>query len=127
MMSTVTPIREQSSWNIESLYRLHTQYHADVVEGIPGYYYQQQSAISPLVAVGNYQLDEQTGKKTGCVYLYEHKQTDNNNTSTSTHTLHQHAQANTSAIFDMRWSYQPIEQQTLLASADAQGQVSLYT
>ncbi|KAJ3271994.1 hypothetical protein HDV01_006034 [Terramyces sp. JEL0728] len=95
------------------LHTLDTIYSADSVEFCPIPEYQQYCAI------GTYQVLEQQKEletnRTGKFMIHE-----TNEEFTNTYTK------NTSAILDMKWSFQPIEGKPCLAIATATGDTTLY-
>jgi diphthine methyl ester acylhydrolase len=109
---SATAIIKQPSLNARILHTHTTRYNADVVAALP------HSTVTspPLVAIGNYQLQQDTGHKTGCISLCR---------------LHDAAveqvhTEDTAAIFDLRWSPQLLDGKSLLAVADGDGALTVH-
>ena len=72
--------------------------------------------LEHYLAVGAYQLDEQTQSRTGALFLYCHSAVDN--------TLTECARVSTCGIFDLRWF--ELEGRPWLASATSDGSIQTY-
>lgn len=94
------------------------QYNSDVVT------YCQHEQYNNICAVGNYELNNDTRIKTGCIYLYQLSNSSDNNNQVQ---LQQLCQTPTCAVLDLQWSYNNNnDNKPLLSMAGEDGYVYMY-